>query len=391
MTERFQFVSTQEIENAVANAVPENTRRSTTFALRVYDDWVAARNAAFPSNQYPEIRNLPEESVERFNKILSHFIFEIRRRDGQEYPPNTIHGIMCGILRFLRDSLHRPDLNFFDKDNHSLKYLRDSLDCRMKKLTEKGIGLQKNQAAPVEMEDEDLLWSSGAFSLSSSLGLLTATYFYLCKAFGLRSRDEHRRLTIDQFVFGNDSTGLYLKFLGKTSKTASGGLIHHDVPQKELKHYDSPSPLSTYKIVKRYINVLKECNITEGPLYRRPLMKLASNLRYAKIPVGVNSISKLMPDAAKKAGLSTKLTGHSGKVTCATALFRSNIDEQLIKGRTGHRSDAVRAYKRISPKQELETSVILDYKILPSSTKAFFKDQLNDDFSFNLNVVHDLI
>ena len=39
------------------------------------------------------------------------------------------------------------------------------------------------------------------------------------------------------------------------------------------------------------------------------------------------------------------ITGHSGKVTCATTLYALNFEEQVIKHRSGHRSDAVRAYK----------------------------------------------
>ena len=40
---------------------------------------------------------------------------------------------------------------------------------------------------------------------------------------------------------------------------------------------------------------------------------------------------------------------HSGKVTCATQLHeRGTFDEQTIMSRTGHRSTAVRTYKRAS-------------------------------------------
>ena len=39
-------------------------------------------------------------------------------------------------------------------------------------------------------------------------------------------------------------------------------------------------------------------------------------------------------------------TNHSLRATCATRMFRSGVDEQLICQRTGHRSSAVRAYKR---------------------------------------------
>ncbi|XP_077862683.1 uncharacterized protein LOC144344678 [Saccoglossus kowalevskii] len=51
------------------------------------------------------------------------------------------------------------------------------------------------------------------------------------------------------------------------------------------------------------------------------------------------------------AGIKGYHTGHSGKVTQATTLFRQNFDEQLIAERTGHSSLAIRSYKRTSNEQ----------------------------------------
>ena len=56
-----------------------------------------------------------------------------------------------------------------------------------------------------------------------------------------------------------------------------------------------------------------------------------------------------MKDFCTQAGFKGFGTNHSGKVTCATELFKNNVDEQLIMRQTGHRStDAVRRYKRPS-------------------------------------------
>ena len=44
-------------------------------------------------------------------------------------------------------------------------------------------------------------------------------------------------------------------------------------------------------------------------------------------------------------------SNHSLRATCATRLYRAGVDEQLIMETTGHRSLAVRRYKRTSEKQ----------------------------------------
>ena len=74
----------------------------------------------------------------------------------------------------------------------------------------------------------------------------------------------------------------------------------------------------------------------------------------------VNKLAGIVKTFCEKAGFQGYFTNHSGKVTCATELFKQNIDEQLIMKQTGHRSqDAVRRYKRPSVQHQLQVSDIL--------------------------------
>ena len=62
----------------------------------------------------------------------------------------------------------------------------------------------------------------------------------------------------------------------------------------------------------------------------------------------------------KAAGIEGYKTGHSGKVTCATTLYRQGFSDQLIKERTGHHSlEALHQYKRTSSNQQHEFSLAL--------------------------------
>jgi hypothetical protein len=58
----------------------------------------------------------------------------------------------------------------------------------------------------------------------------------------------------------------------------------------------------------------------------------------------------------KQAGFEGRYTGYSGKVT----LYLSGVDEQIIKERTGHSSEAVRQYKRTSSEQQKYISRLVD-------------------------------
>ncbi len=69
---------------------------------------------------------------------------------------------------------------------------------------------------------------------------------------------------------------------------------------------------------------------------------------YSDKPVGVNSLKKVVNNMMKNAGIEGCFTNHSLRVTTATRMFQKGVDKQLIKCVTGHKSDAVRLYKRPS-------------------------------------------
>ena len=59
------------------------------------------------------------------------------------------------------------------------------------------------------------------------------------------------------------------------------------------------------------------------------------------------------------------ILNHSVKVTLCTELFNQGFDDKIIKGRSGHRSDSVNAYKR--PRRSLLEAV--SKALQPTSSK----------------------
>ena len=96
----------------------------------------------------------------------------------------------------------------------------------------------------------------------------------------------------------------------------------------------------------------------DGYFYRKPLQ--GSAIRYGKQPLGVNKLESLMKEMCTKAGLEGNYSNHSGKRTCATSLYNAGLDEQSIMDRTGHRSNAVRAYKTKTNEVERRVSAALN-------------------------------
>ena len=90
---------------------------------------------------------------------------------------------------------------------------------------------------------------------------------------------------------------------------------------------------------------------------------------------GIHTLQKVVKRMCLKAGLTGKHTNHSCRVATATRLYEQGCDEQLICEKTGHRSVAVRSYKRTSGEQMRNVSEMLygtksekKPKIEPTST-----------------------
>ena len=136
------------------------------------------------------------------------------------------------------------------------------------------------------------------------------------------------------------------------SKSNSGGLTTFRRPAKVTRAYELPDcqqrcPVRLYELY----NARCPDNRPHGAFYLKPLTKYTASTWYAAVPVGVNTLGNIVKDLCKAAGFEGYFTNHSLRATAATRLFEAEVDEQLIKLKTGHTSDAVRSYKRPNERQ----------------------------------------
>lgn len=107
--ERFgKPVNSTEIKELHKSQESTNTRRNTSWGVKVFDDWRKSRNAnASLEMQLPDLLS---GSSQDLDQILSCFVIECRRADGSPCPPKTLYQLCAAILRFMRDN--DIDLNF---------------------------------------------------------------------------------------------------------------------------------------------------------------------------------------------------------------------------------------------------------------------------------------
>lgn len=261
--------------------------------------------------------------------------------------------IAAGIQRYLQNDCDRRDVFIFKKDDPNFKLFRDALDSRRKELFASGVGAVKVQADPVTAKEEMILWDKGIITPETSQGLSYLVYYYNCKLFGFRARDEHAELMAEQFRVYMDGSRKCLEYRGRLAKNVTGNFDCKSTPRVVKQYADPSNPRCVVSIYEKYLNLIP----ATGRFYRRPLNNTGT-ISFSSQHVGINKLCKYLPDmfAAAKIDVSNRrITGHSGKVTCCTTLYGANLDEKSIKTRSGHRSDAVRLYTR--PSEQLSQDI----------------------------------
>ena len=194
--------------------------------------------------------------------------------------------------------------------------------------------------------------------------LLDTLVFSLGLHCALRAGKEHRALRSipfqSQFEFLRDSAGkIFLRYTEDFGlKTNKGGLKHMKVDRKVVDVFPSGNiERCPVRIFMHYMSLLPK-NRSSKALYLRP-RKNFSKSWYMDRPVGANTLREVVKNLCETAGLPGFYTNHSLRSSSATRMYRNGVEEQLIQEITGHRSLAVRSYKRTSDQQHQKASQVI--------------------------------
>ncbi len=105
-------VSKEDLDKTMQSAVPDKTQRDTRYCVRIWEEW-AEHRASSTGAILPPLKDIAQIQLQQW---MSCFVLEIRKKDGTEFPPNSLHHICCGIMRYLRSN-RKPALDIFkDKE-----------------------------------------------------------------------------------------------------------------------------------------------------------------------------------------------------------------------------------------------------------------------------------
>ena len=284
---------------------------------------------------------------------LCHFITEIKKLDGTEYPGKTLYDIVI-CLQF-----HLECLGFAFKliNRDQFRDVKYTLGNIIKQQVASGIGLSVRQAQVLSVTDKDYMWSLRLLGTSNPTQLLNMVVFCIGKGFALWAGMEHRMICglafKSQLQFMRDSDEVhYLRYTEDIGmKTNKGSLKHKKVTVKTVDLYatDRPECCSLHVIIKYLCLVPKD--ITCSAFYLQPRHKFFGMVWYLNRPTGINKLHNVVGQMAREAGLPGYYTNHSLHAGTTTKMYQSDIDKHLIQQVTDHHLLAVCGYKRTSQKQ----------------------------------------
>jgi integrase len=133
-------------------------------------------------------------------------------------------------------------------------------------------------------------------------------------------------------------------------------------------------------LIVAFFNIFRPAGGKCDALYLRPLTHRAASSWYADAPVGVHYLQKTVSKLCEQAGFKGHFTNHSLRATAATRLYDAGVDEQLIAEK-GHRSSAIRSYKRTQNAQLEKCSEIIEGREHTEDDKENTKKRICEEIS----------
>ena len=195
---RFKLSSRQEETDMITKGyLPMNTQRSTAWSMKVFQEWKYSRSTDDDGECPSDLFEVGDP--DNLNFWVPQFINEVRRADGDPYPPRTIHQLLAGLQCSMLDHNNRLP-KFLDRTNPVFRPIHSACDSVYHSLHCAGIGTSVRHTAIISEEEEAKLWEKGILCVDNPKSLQRAVFYFIGKRFCIRSGEEQRQLGPRNFV-----------------------------------------------------------------------------------------------------------------------------------------------------------------------------------------------
>ena len=209
---RFIEADDELIELLKCESENKNTKRSTGYWKGIFEKWAKTRGKEEQLESY---------DIPKLNEALSQFYAELRKENGQDYEPDSLKVMQAVLDRHLRSKNYPKSIV---RDTEFLSS-RKVLEGKARKLREQGMGKRPNKAKSLTKEEEEILWQNGQLGNQTPRSLINTMWWLVTMHFGLRGRQEHHDMMVEDFSIEKDDDGVeFITFSEGPTKTRQGGL-----------------------------------------------------------------------------------------------------------------------------------------------------------------------
>ena len=178
--DRFKKSDENNIKNLKEASKNSNTEYSTENWIRVFIAWASSRGYNTAMESYSPVD---------LNKKLEQFYAEIRKKDGEEYEPDSLKVMHASLDRYLKEKKY-PESILNGKAFSSSKAVLEGYARNLRKC---GKGKKPNRAKALTPEEEDILWRDGHLGDTNGRSLQCTIWWILTQHFSLRGWELHYR------------------------------------------------------------------------------------------------------------------------------------------------------------------------------------------------------
>ena len=344
-----RFVDIDSVEKFIEEQENENTKKKTEQNICLLKQFLVLKEETRP------VENIPPLEL---NSFISEFIITVRRKDNEEYEPDSLRAMIASFERYLR----KKNYGFSIVNDKEFEKTRAALKSKQKDLKKKGKGGKPNASVPLTEEQVQLLYDRQLLGKSTPDSLLNTIWFNNTVHFGLRGCKEHRDMCWGDVQLRQSPNGTeYLEYTERQTKTRSGE-NPRDIRQIKPKMFSVPEserdPVAIYKFYAE--KRPSEMNDKDAPFYlavNKCKSPDSSKPWFKKSAVGINKLNSLMKTMSEKAGLGPNLKNHSGRKTMIQTLANNDIQATDIMQLSGHKNlQSVTNYSVVSEKQQAKMS-----------------------------------
>ena len=368
---------TDDFDDEIIKFIDSEKKENTVLVTKSHISHLSKWLLEMKQEQNP----IYELAPEILNKYLCEFFMTLKKKNGTDYEPGTISSFNASFERYLRDNLYPVSL----MSDKAFFRLREVIKAKRSILKKNGLGRKAKASEVLDQSDDSKLIEAGQLGDHSPKVLQTTLFYLFGKGFGLRGRDEHRKMNFGDVIIEQTNEGQeYLLFLERNSKSMDG-TRRDDYRPVRPKLFETGGgkfdPVRLFKLFSKK-RPAAALNAT-SPMYLTPVpeerIKSDHCPWYYDVPMGKNMLGTLISTACKNAGVQGRKTNHSIRKRTVSDLASAGVPPEKIVLITGHKNTASLQHysKTIGLKEHQKLSECLTLEVDKKSPKPIQKTSEN--------------